>query len=288
MPTNLLAICRQNGSLQLKRVSTTKDVQDSLGAIFTSQEQKFNEGVTTEVPFDGGWKPDDHEMLVATSTQEMASIWNASLQNLTALQELDAVNFQTESIKALAVVAGDGGNRRLLLQVFSSRQILDRSFALILSGNTFRQLSEPSFCLGTSLTGILDANHIRFKSYSNVRTIFDLASLYVAATDAQIDTFAQHSSLHVADITAFKAFADQGIRKLVHAISSKDILGTYSVTAITTSASSYNFPITLHNNKITMPDNRADVKKLLHFLDEGFYRGAMSGTAYITNSKRPA
>lgn len=286
MPTNLLAICRPNGVLQLKRVKTVADVQNSLEAVFATQEQQFNEGVTTEIPFDGGWKPDKHEVLVAAANEEMTAIWNSSAQNIIALPELDAQNFQTEAIRGLAVVAGQGGNRRLLLQSFSARQVLERSFAFILSGDTFRRLSEPAFTLGTNLAGVLDQQSLRFKSYSNARMIFDLTSLYAEATNAQIETFSQHGSLSVADIDVFKGVADQGIRKLVNAISSRGTLDIYDVAAISAAAAEHEFPIVIEQNRILFPANRADAKKLLHFLDEGFYRGALSGTAYITNSKR--
>lgn len=287
MPANLLAICRPNGILQIKKVTTVPAVQNAIETIFGAQEQQFNSGITQDVPFDGAWKPEDDEMLVVHNTPEMNNIWNQSLQNVNALPVLNAANFQSEAIKALAVVAGNDGNRRLLIQTFSARQILDRSFSLTLSGNTFKQITEPSFCIGTSLSGILDATSLRFKSYSNVRTVFDLASLYTAATDAQIDIFAQHNSLHVGNLNDLKNFADQGIRKLINAISSKGTLNNYTIQEITTSANTSNFQINIQNNKILIPTNRSDTKKLLHFLDEGFYRGALSGTAYITNSKRP-
>jgi hypothetical protein len=286
MPTNLLAICRPNETLQVKRVKTTPGVQEALAAAFTTQEQQFNEGVTTEIPFDGGWKPDKHEVLIAGSTPEMKAVWEASLQNITALTELNAANFQSEAIKGLAVVAGNAGNRRLLIQTFSARQILERSFAFVLDGDTFRKLSEPAFTLGSNVCALLDENSIRFKSYSNVRMIFDLLSLYTEASDSQIEHFAQHASLSVADVNAFKGVADQGIRKLVNAISSKGVLDAYDVGAIVSAASSHGFPVSTHQGKIIVPANRADAKKLLHFLDEGFYRGAMTGTPYITNSKR--
>jgi hypothetical protein len=284
--TNLLAICRVGNALQLKRVKTTNPVQTLLEGIFATQEQQFNQGITTEIPFDGGWKPDRHEMLVADVDDEMTAVWNAALQNITALPELASNQFQSEGIKALCVVAGAAGNRRLLIQNFSARQILDRSVAFVLDGDTFRKLTEPAFTLGTGITAILNGQALKFKSFTGARMIFDLKSLYAEATDAQIDAFAQHPMLNVADVVALKGFADQGIRKLVHAISEKGVLDQYTLNGISVAAAAQNFPLTVQNNRLILPTNRGDVKKLLHFLDEGFYRGAMSGVSYITNSKR--
>jgi hypothetical protein len=37
-----------------------------------------------------------------------------------------------------------------------------------------------------------------------------------------------------------------------------------------------------------MPTERAEIKKLLRFLDDGLYQAPLTGTRYITNSKRLA
>ncbi|MBY3557645.1 hypothetical protein [Rhizobium laguerreae] len=289
MSVNLLAICRNADGFTLKRVKTTQPVQNILEGVFLGQETAFQQGITDEVDFDGSWKPDDNELLRSPISAEMTAIWDLSLQNITALNDLDAANFLSEGVKATCVVAGNDGGRRLLIQNFSSRQILGNSaLAFVYYGNTFNQLTSPAFTLGTSLSAVLTATQLKFRSYNNVKMIFDLANLYQEATDAQIDIFAAHGSLYVADVNAFKGFADQTLRKLVNAVGKKAVLDNFTPAQIVAAAATATLDILFENGRIVIPQNKADAKKLMHFLDEGFYRGPLSGFQYITNSKRRA
>jgi hypothetical protein len=285
---NLLAICRPTDDFVLKRVKVTSDVQKLLEGVFVSQEAEFLSGVDSEIAFDGGWKPDKNELLVAPSTESIAAIWTGATGNVIALDELDSANFGNEGIKALAVLIGQGDGRRLLLQNFSARQILDRRIAFVWDGETFNRLTAPSFSIGTALSGILTEHQVKFKSFSNIKMIFDLANLYQEATNAQIDDFSTHASISIADVEAFKGVADQTIRKLVNAVAAKGVLDTYDVSAIQTAAVAQSFDLHVDAGKIVFPGDRAGAKRLMHFLDEGFYRGPLSGDAYITNSKRKA
>lgn len=286
---NLLAICRTANGFTLKRVVTTQPVQNMLEGVFLAQETTFQNGITDEVDFDGSWKPDENELLRSAVSDEMTAIWSLTQQNVTALDELDAPNFLSEGVRATCVVVGNGASRRLLIQNFSSRQILGRTaLAFVYDGNTFNQLTSPAFTLATNLSAVMTQTHLKFRSYNNVKMIFDLANLYQEATNAQIDTFAGHASLHVADVNGFKGFADQTLRKLVNAISKKAVLDNFTPAQIATAAAQATLDVLLDNGRIVIPQNKADAKKLMHFLDEGFYRGPLSGVAYITNSKRRA
>ncbi|MDX1091026.1 DUF4868 domain-containing protein [Sinorhizobium medicae] len=289
MPVNLLAICRTAAGFTLKRVKTTQPVQNVLEGVFLAQESAFLDGVTDEVDFDGSWKPEDSELLRSPVAAEMAAIWEKSLQNVVALDELDAQNFLAEGVKAICVVAGDGAGRRLLVQNFSARQVLGRTtLAFIFDGETFNQVTEPAFTLGAHLSAIMSEQFLKFRSYNNVKMIFDLANVYREATDAQIDDFATHASLFVADVEAFKGFADQTLRKLVHAVAKKAVLDSFTPEQIVTAAATATLDVLFENGRIVIPQNKADAKKLMHFLDEGFYRGPLSGVPYITNSKKRA
>lgn len=159
--------------------------------------------------------------------------------------------------------------------------------AFVWDGSTFDRLTAPAFSIGTSLAGIIDGQEIKFKSFSNIKMIFDLANLYQVASDAEIDQFSLHASLEM-DSAVFKDIADQTIRKLVHAVSKRGILDAYDINAISNAAQVQSFDLTVTNGKIVVPVDRAGSKRLMHFLDEGFFRGPLSGDAYITNSKRKA
>jgi hypothetical protein len=198
---------------------------------------------------------------------------------------LDAINFQSEAIKALLTVT-QNGHKRILIQLFTAQQILARRFSLVLDKDTFKELTEPAFTLDNYLVAILEDGKLKFKSFFNVKRIFQLNEFYQEATDQEIATFCAHDSI-TADVTTFKGISDQIIRKLVHAVTKANVLATYGVTDIVDKAASLGITLNVADDKIVMPSDRKTVKQILRFLDDGIYEASLTAKRYITNSKRP-
>lgn len=286
MPVNLLAICKPNDALVVKRVKVSAPVQAQLEGIFIQQEQSFLNNVNEEVVFDGGWKPEPNELLYAPVTEEAEAVMQAAQGNIVALPDVNAAAFADEEIRALAVLVHRPAGPRLLLQEFSARQILERRFSLVLDGDTFNQLTQPAFSIGASLAGIIDNGRIKFRLFTRIKLIFDLMDLYQVATDAQLDAFCVQDTIQIIDADAFKHIADQKMRKLIHAISERQTLTRFTPAQIAEAGQSQGFEVEIVADKIVMPRAKAGAKALLHFLDNGLYRGALGGEIFITNSKR--
>ena len=286
MPVNLLAICKHDNHLILKRVRVSADVQNQLEGIFIQQQQDFFDDVDEEVLFDGGWEPDPNELIYSPITPEAEAILQAAQLNIVALPEVNPNNFDEDNIKALGVRLDGPNGPRLLLQEFSSRQVLDRKFSLTLNGETFTRLTQPTFTMGVSLAGVVEAGRIKFKKYSRIRIIFDLSNMYQEATEAEIETFCGHDSLEVGDVAAFKTISDQKMRKLIHAIIARGTLDEFTPQQIVDAGDAEGFAVQLDGGRVSIPDRKADAKALLYFLDNGLYRGRFGGQIFITNSKR--
>src|SRR3546814_3423627 len=78
MPVNLLAVCRTDNGLTVKRVKVTAEVQAHLVGIFIQQEQTFLEVINEEVVFDCGWYPDPNEFLFTPVTVLSSSVFAAA------------------------------------------------------------------------------------------------------------------------------------------------------------------------------------------------------------------
>jgi hypothetical protein len=203
------------------------------------------------------------------------------------LNTIAAGDFVNQNIKGLFLGIGDGPAGRILIQTFTAQQLLSRSrLALIFEGDTFRQVTEPSFTLDSKLVAIAENGRLRFKSFHLLKRIFSLDEVYRVATDQQIETFCGHSSLNVADLEAFKGLADQIIRKLVHAVETSNVLNQCTVADIQTKADDLGVELNLSNGRIVMPTERQQVKELLRFLDDAIYEGPISARRLIANSKR--
>ncbi len=287
MPENLFAACRVGGDLVAKRVRLNADVQDQVEGVFAQQSQSFFEGKDEEVAFDGRWKPDTNQLLTVEATDEALLLRNTLALNAVAVPGLNVANFANEGIKALFTGQVANGSDRVLVQSFTGGQLLGRKFPLILAGNSFTRLTAPAFVLGTSLTFVIEASLIKFKSFATLRSILQVLEIYREATDPEVRDFAGHPRLMVADLEDFVLSADQVTRKLVNAVVASEVLDTYSPTDIKTAAKATQLEIELQNGKIVMPSGRREMKDLLQFLDESRYSGPLSGLPYVTNSRRP-
>lgn len=284
---NLFAICRQGGKIEVKRVVISKDVQDKIGGVFTAQLAAFLDGITEEVQFGTDWHPDSDEILVMDAPEEALAIQAALTGEVVALPTIDSANFVDEGIKALAIVNGTADSPRILIQSFTAQQILSRRFALMFTGDTFRELTEPVFTLDNYLVALIENKRLKFKSYFLVKRIFELSHLYQEATDIQIDAFCLHESLNVADVVALKQIADQPIRKLIHAIHGANILNQHTVDDISTKALIVGMEIKISDGKIVFPSDKKSIKYLLRFLDDGIYEAPLTQKRYLAGSKRP-
>lgn len=286
MTQNLFAACRHNGSLVVRRVRLDATVQVAVAALFASQESNFRNGVDTEVDFNGTWNPEDNEILTIDIPTEAEIFEEAINANATSIQDIDTTNFAGEGIRALFTGSTLNGVTKVLVQRFTSMQVLQKKWALLQDGNAFRQLTEPAFSLDNALTCIIENDKVKFKSQHKLRSIIDMQDIYREATDQEVRDFSAHVNLEVSDVNNFLGVADQTTRKLISAISRSDTLNNYTVADIQTAANRVGVTINVQNGKIVMPSTRADVKNLLRFLDDSLYEAALTGQRYITNSKR--
>src|SRR5690606_38298129 len=146
---------------------------------------------------------------------------------------LNMQEFLNAGIKAIFSGRVENGNVVVSIQKFSSQQILQhRRLTLILGGEVLNQLTSPAFTLDNKLVGVIRDQTLIFKSFFNIRTIFDLSAIYSAATDNDIDDFAGHKCLDVADVEALKNEVDQVSRKLIHGIRKLNILDNHDAAVI--------------------------------------------------------
>ena len=279
-----------SGSCQIKRVGVDQPLQTELIQIFEDQRVLFEGGVDTEVAFNGDWKPGSNEVLTLDDISESQIMIDSINANATSFSNLVISNFVNEPIKAIFTGITTNGLTKVLVQKFSARQALylnQLPIIKMLIGNTFVKSTDDIFTIDNKLVAIVEGNKTKFKSFHNARMVFDLANYYKEATDDDLTEVSQHASIEIADLSGFIAQADSQVRKMVHSIKGSDILDTYTVNDISTAAANFpNLPIVVNNGKITLLSDKKQLKEVLHFLLEDIYKGPLSGSDYLTNSKR--
>ena len=292
MPVNLYAICRDRGRMSVKLVDLEREIQDQVEGVFADQMQTFFNGVDEEIPFNGGYlRASPNEMLTIDLTEEVNRIVEALMGNAVNLPVVEASNLGAAGIKGLFV--GDDpvaptDAPRIFAQRFTGGQVLSRKFTLFSRGDAFNRFRDPAFTLATSLTFVVEGDKVKFKSFSNLRTILDVTEIYREATDAEVTTFAEHPRVFSNSVEDLLAAADQVSRGLIYMISQKGILEKYSPQQIQRAAQGIGAEVELSaDGRIVIPNSRRELKNLLFVLNENRYSGALTGTHYISSSHRP-
>ncbi|HCL2881382.1 TPA: DUF4868 domain-containing protein [Pseudomonas aeruginosa AC9A] len=131
---------------------------------------------------------------------------------------------------------------------------------------------------------------LKFFSFHAARQIFDLSEYYKVATDEDVRDFSQQANVQVGDIARMLEISDSWVRRKISLIQQSGILQSVPINDMKAVALEFNIPlVTLASNGtevIVVPDNKPDLKKLLRFLDEDYYKSPLSNTSFVTNSKR--
>ena len=279
-----------SGSCQVKRIRVNQSLQTELIQIFEGQRVLFEKDVDHEVVFNGDWKPDSNEVLTIDDVAESKMMANAINANASSFSDVVIANFASEPIKAIFTGVTKNGLTKVFVQKFSSRQALSLNQLPLIkmqTGNTFVKATDDIFTIDNKLVAIIEGDKTKFKSFHNARMVFDLSGFYKEATDDDLTQMSQHASIDIADLAKFIAEADSQVRKMAHTIDRSGVLNNYTVSQISAAAANFpDIPMVIKNGKISLPNDKKQLKEILHFLLEDIYKGALSGSNYLTNSKR--
>lgn len=286
MPRTFFAICRVDDANVIRRIPLRAGVQVEMEALFDSQEQAFLEGRDEEVAFDGGWKPDDNELLMIDDQALAAPFIQTLTDGPAAYDQLDISNYAAAGIKGI-FTRSSVEEHRVLLQRFQTSQYLQKSgLTLVFSNNQFGKLSEHGFSLDTRLTAIVEGDRFKFISFRNLRTILTIQQHFEQATDAEVAEFRAHASFHIQNAALFDAAMDERSRKLIRGIGKSGVLNNHDCASICEKAGSVGLVIDLHDGRLVLPGDKRRIKTILSFLEESVYKGVFSDGTYETNSKR--
>lgn len=286
MPRTLFALCRVGDENVVKRIPLQAGVQAEIEQLFDHQEAGFLAGKDNDQPFDGKWTPDGNDLLVIEDAPLLLP-FNETLQNgPAAYDRLDVSNYDNAGIKAI-FMRSNADQTRILIQRFQSSQYLAKGrFTLCYDNNQFAKLTEHGFSLDGKLTAIIEGGAVKFISFANLRNIMAIQEHFVAATQAEVQTFAAHGHFHIENVALFDAAMDERSRKLIKGVITSGVLVNNDVATIRTRASDIGLDIAEQNGRLILPGDKKRLKVILNFLEEGVFKGVFSNALFETNSKR--
>lgn len=216
---------------------------------------------------------------------------HGAIANPLGIPEIAPDPTEFEAIKALFMGRNDGGGRIALIQSFDRRKIIsNKGLSIFHSANVFRKVEGVGLTIGTNLSALLEESRLSFFSFHSARQIFDLSQYYREATDDDLNEFAANEMLKIADPATFVATSDSWVRRKVALVMQSGILERVDLEATKAAALVFGINIQTEANgdkiALVLPEKKAELKKVLRFLDEDYFQSVLSSTPHLSNSKR--
>jgi hypothetical protein len=277
------------GKEEVRRIPLQQSLQEAIGGLFASQTEAFRSTEEEVLAFDPSLRPAEDQIIRIGSFHLPDQIREA----LSNPMGVTPIAFSAESTdRIVGLFVGDLQPAvRVRFQAFSRRQMLTTSgLSIILSGNTFRRLEEPGLILDNRLCAVVEGTDLFIRTYAAAARVLDLTNYYREATDDEIDEFIGNDRLHCDDVAGLKAAADTWTRRKVAILLKSGVLASVSARRAKEIGAEFKVAITLRKTggkeRIALPTSRRELKDLLRFLDEDYYKSPLTKTRYLSHSKQ--
>ncbi|WP_448145415.1 Kiwa anti-phage protein KwaB-like domain-containing protein [Pseudomonas silesiensis] len=288
---NLFALTNDPAK-RIVKFNLSNPVQTDLTRYIKDQEATFD-GAEQEIEFDGKYKPDPGEVLHIDNYDDIDDLKSA-IENPLGVDEVEPTEEFFYEIKALFTgYTNPAGHIKVLVQNFDRRKIISTNgLSIFHSANVYKKIEGIGLTVDYKLAATLEEGHLKFFSFHAARQIFDLSEYYKVATDDDVKDFAALDIIKAASTEHLLELSDSWVRRKISLIQQSGILQNVPLNEMKAVAIEFNIPFNTIIEGVTevivVPENKSDLKKLLRFLDEDYYKSPLSKTNFITNSKRIA
>ena len=287
---HLAAIIKQGAQTQLLQIPLHQRLQDSLVESWEEQYEAFmNE--RQEIDFNVGYKPDEHECFCLQNYDPPDWLAEEDSQTISDSGAIGRNQELFHTIKGIAAFAqNDQGEEVVLFQNFGPSRVIRPGRFLFQEGGTYRSPRRSGLTLDRKLSAVYLSGDrkLLFESLRTVNSFLPLADSYKEASEQEILVVLNHNLLASEDPNAIAIGANQWFRKRFAMLKDSGVLDKYSAQEIKSRSKGYNVSITIRKGKVVFPSDKSEAKKLLQFLNEERFLGAVTNNLYETNSKRKA
>ena len=283
---------RRREEPSLLHIPLRGDLQNELAESWTGQLDSFLNGIEI-VEFDPGYKPDGHERFLIADFK--LPEWLEGESSLTVMQQerLDKNQASVSSIKGTVGMARDEqADDLMLFQNFTpSRVVRPGSRLMLLEGDTYVSNNRPGLTLDSGLSAVYlaSSSDLLFRNFRIANTFLPLSDFYEEASEQAIMEILKHDSLAVEMPEDLAIGANQWFRKRFALLRDSGVLNQFTPQQLEGFSHGYEATIELdQDGKIKFPSDKEEAKRLLQFLVEERFLGAITQTLYETNSKKPA
>lgn len=286
----LAAITKIDGRMHLRRIPLHQKLQDALAESWQEQYETFFDDVQ-EIDFNAGYQPEGHERFCLADFDLPDCMAEETSESVADLDAIGKDEEALDSIRGMVAFARDDqGEEVVLFQNFSRSHVIRPKTFLLLRNNTYETSQEPGLRLDQKLSAVYlpVEGKLLFQSFRIVNTFLPLADFYEEASEEEIQKVLAHERFAPVNAVVTATDANQWFRKRFAMLRDSGVLDKYTAAQIKKRSSGYDVEIQIKQGKIVFPVEKPAAKKLLQFLNEEIFRGAITETLYETNSKREA
>lgn len=286
----LAAIVKKGNNFGLFRIPLHQGLQNKLAHVWFSQYNSFSSNIR-EISFNPGYNPDGDERFCIMNYCPPDWLRNVNCETIRNCEVIGKDDVIISSITGIVGFArNEQDNELMLFQNFSRSHVIRPGHFLFLDNDTYKTTERPGLTLGTSLSAVYftDERKLLFRNLSKVNSFLSLADYYQEASEEEIREILNHPIFAAEDPDAIAVGSNQWFRKRIAMVRDSGILDRYSAQDIYRHSQDYDVEIRLEGNRLIFPKERSEAKRLLQFLNEEIFRGAITETLYETNSKKQA
>lgn len=288
--TEFLFAYTKEPSSRVVRFELDAAVQPELRAFWNSQIDTFNCNEEL-ISFDGNYRPETGELLYIDNFDDIDGLAEAAADP-SKIPKVEGDDELLGSVKALFVGRQEEGQWVVYLQAFDRRRLMSvRGFSIFHDKTVFKRIESAGLTLDNRIAAKLVGKRLYFRDFFYARQIFDLSSYYQEATDADIQRFAEVPEIKVPDLEKFRLASDSWVRRKIWLIQQSTILQEVPMAKLKEVAAGFDLTIESEIGedgfeRIVIPEGRREIKNLLRYLDEDYYKSSLTSRSYRTNSKK--
>lgn len=286
----LAAITKKSSLIRLFRIPIRQQLQITLAENWQRQYTTFAQNIQ-EINFNACYFPENHERF-CLSNYELPN-W-LRYENSQTISNIDAISDNENFVDSIKAIVGFARNEQdeelILFQNFSLSHVIRPGHSLFLQNNIYETAHRPGLTLEGKLSALYCTGErkLLFRNFRTVNTFLPLADYYEEASEQQIREVLNHRMFAAENPDALAVNASQWFSKRFALLRDSGILDQYSTRDICDRSQGYDINIQLEGDRIVFPADKSAAKRLLQYLNEEIYRGAITETLYETNSKREA
>lgn len=287
---NLFAIYKDRVE-KILRIQTDNGLQAYLSEMYKEMYLNFQSNMSGKMEFDGRYKTDPGEYAFIKDFDGAGKIIE-SLQSAVSVDVFDQKFHDLENIKALFTSHKDNntGKDIVIVQKFDKRKIITaKGGSLFLSGGVFKRVEGDGLTIPDKISAIYDGRDLIFESFYMAKQVFDLSEHYRVATDSDILRFLSLPKVQFQNPNTANQSCNTWIRRRIALIESSGVLDIKPLTELVDIAKTFGVDLNITAKSgadaLLFPEDRAELKKVVGFLEEEYFTTAITGTRCRTNSR---